>query len=163
MPFFYRVLGALAQQLTGKEVWAYLVYEEDLNQCLLDGHLQIDEIERKFSQNFKPTGSKAKFIISKDKSSVEACFQSLQIDNKQFVRPTSEKQVHEEKYRIVFITKLTIGNSTEVLQVGFFSFLVWHYLRRCCILNIVMSVIPQNFCHFKCLNCFLFFYFASLF
>lgn len=69
-----------------------------------------DKIIREHGDNFKISGSKMKFTQNKDKDRVEACFQSLQIDNKKFERPTSGKQVHEEKYRILFITKLPFGS-----------------------------------------------------
>lgn len=102
----------------GTEVAAYLVYENDLNVHWRDGNLDLNKIEEAFQFSFKAAGSRVKFQRNKEKGTVEACFQSLQIDHDRFERASSGKQVHEEKYRMVFITQLQTPGSLNIFKVN---------------------------------------------
>lgn len=114
---YHRILGAPSQQnLANTEVTAVLVYESEINECYVSGELNLDSIKYNYQSRFKSSGSKAKFIYNKEKGCTEACFQNLQVDHDKFERPNSGKQVHEEKYRIVFIAEpnLTPRNSKVI-------------------------------------------------
>ncbi|WAR30243.1 STA5B-like protein [Mya arenaria] len=79
---------------------AYLLYDEDLNDCWNGRELDFEMVVgRRKDVNGKPSVR----FTKENKGRFKATFNSLTVDK--IKRPKSGKQVHEEKYRFVFVTK----------------------------------------------------------
>ncbi|XP_052790416.1 signal transducer and activator of transcription 1-alpha/beta-like isoform X2 [Mya arenaria] len=99
--FTVRILAAeMTDLLKSMEVKAYLLYDEDLNDCWNGRELNMEIVMgRRKDVNGKPSVR----FTKEPKGRFKATFNSLTVDK--IKRPKSGKQVHEEKYRFVFVTK----------------------------------------------------------
>ncbi|XP_045198447.2 uncharacterized protein LOC123552768 [Mercenaria mercenaria] len=104
--FSVRVLAADRFSKHSEVTTAHFISEDDLKQCLhgRDRDLNVRRLE-KFEKKLK--SNSIKFSAENGKDKMECCFQNLQFAQS-FKRSNKEinKQVHEEKYRVIFVTQM---------------------------------------------------------
>lgn len=99
-----RILAADSLPNHAGEVQAEFMSEDDINDCYHDNYFDL-ELVRNFPRLVSLKTNRVHFVAGSKKDRCEACFQSLQFNSK-FCRPSNQtgRQVHEEKFRIVFTT-----------------------------------------------------------
>jgi hypothetical protein len=102
----HRILGADNFPPHSEEITAEFMNEDDINLCCHDNILDLDKIRHRKKQ-VTLKSHKLRFVAPGKKDKYEGSFQSLQFKD-QFKRQPNQtgKQVHEEKFRIVFTTKI---------------------------------------------------------
>ena len=89
-------------------ITANFVFEEDINTCCYDNCIELTQLwDRINDRDIHLMSNVFKFDNGKKRDKYNACFQMLHFKNK-FSRHCAQtgKQVHEEKSRIVFTTRL---------------------------------------------------------
>ncbi|KAH3846143.1 hypothetical protein DPMN_088440 [Dreissena polymorpha] len=95
-------------------IQAFLVHEESLNKCCEKINdtkwlLNVDRVEQKSlklvtKKNGNAKGAESRFIKNKKTKHLEGEFSGLQVEK--FDRAGLQRQVHEERYKIVFMTNV---------------------------------------------------------
>jgi hypothetical protein len=87
-----------------EETTARFISEDDLSDCWDGNDLDLRKVEK---NERKLKANKVKFSAENGKDKMECCFPNLQFAQG-FKRTNKEanRQVHEEKYRVVFVTNI---------------------------------------------------------
>ncbi|XP_052789620.1 signal transducer and activator of transcription 1-alpha/beta-like isoform X5 [Mya arenaria] len=97
--FTVRILAAeMTDLLKSLEVKAYLLYDGDLNDCWNEHKLDLQMVNDRCK---KVKGQLSVKFAKENRGRFEATFTKLTLER--IKRPNSEKPVHEEKYRFVFV------------------------------------------------------------
>jgi hypothetical protein len=102
-------------------VAAHFVFEEDINTCCHDNCIDLTRLMEKIDdRGIHLMSNVFKFDNGKRRDKCEACFQTLHFKGK-FSRTGIQtgKQVHEEKSRIIFTTRINSQDYLVKILINF--------------------------------------------